>query len=306
MSFTDREEGGNTRGFDELSYLYTYVDTSESLSATKHLLAFFDVSSWVELYCAPYHGPYILRTYYRTTPSLSMPNGVVGSFSYFDFSTSVNLNTWFEGQSCHGIRFQYHKTNGKGLQLDMRATDGGYAEAFCLYEFPENLVYTPYVSFRIGVEMPEGVVDTQLYEVVLTSGTGRTSIVASSVVQAGQTVTLVLDLSEYVRSNMTDYWKIGVRPLGEAGGACSLLIYDVVGYSTEYNSEDLATLIKEERLRIRNLEIEDDENDNTNEQIWMFVGIVVVILLVGVVVFIFLRSNDEKERKEESEEDSST
>ncbi len=303
VSFTEQEDLGQMRGFDELSYLYTYVDTEKGFFESRRLLNYFDIDSWTELHCSPYQGPYAFQTRYGTTPLFSMPQGVKGSFSYFDFSTSVNLNTWFVGNACNGIRFNYHKSGGKALQMEMQAADGGYAEAFCLYEYPENFVYTPYVAFRVGVESVERTTSSQLYEVMLTSGTGRTSIVGTAAVPAGETVTLVLDLSEYIGTHMSDYWKISVRPLGEEDGAYSLWVYDIVGLSTEWSSEELEDLIEAERLRIRNLGDHDDDSDKKNERIWTYVGIAVVIIMMGIGIFIFMRPTDENGRKARDEQE---
>ena len=298
VSFTEREALGYNRDFDVLAHLYTYVDTEDGFDVCRPLLEFFDFNSWVKIHCAPYNGPYTLYTRYRTMPSLHAPNGVQGSFMYFDFSTSVNLNTWFVGNACDGIRLNYHKSGGKALEMKMTADNGGVSEAFCLYEYPENLVYTPYVAFRVGVDAADGMtLGTQLYEIVLSTGTGRTSIVGSAVAYAGETVTLVLDLSAYVGNHMSEYLKIGVRPLNGQNGDYSLWIYDIVGLSTEWSSEELEDLIAAERLRIRNLSNDDDEIDKKNERLWTIVGILVVMVMVGIGLFIFLRPTDEHGRK---------
>ncbi len=302
VSFSDSETSGNTRGFGELKHLYTYIDTAEGFSVAEPLLKYFDIESWAELHTSPYNGPYTLRTHYRTVPLLSAPQNAKGSFSYFDFSTSANLNTWFVGNACRGIRFNYHKSGGKALQIELQTVENEYAEALCLYEYPENFVYTPYVAFRVEVEASERAVSGALYEIVLTSGTGRTSIVASSAVTAGESTTLVLDLSEYVGAHMSDYWKIGVRPLGEQDGTYSLWVYDIVGFSTEYTSEELGDLIETERLRIRNLGNSDDGNDKDRVRPWMYVAVAVVIVMIGIVVFLLLRPTDENAHKESSDE----
>ncbi len=303
VSFAEREQNGDTYGFSELSHLYTYVDTADSLSVTKPLLSYFDVDSWGDLHCAPYDGSYTLRTLYRTVPSLSLPEDVKGSFSYFDFSTSVNLNTWFFGNACKSIRLNYHTFGGKALKMEMAATEHGYAEAFCLYEYPENLVYTPYIAFRVGIESQGTSNAEQLYEITLTSGTGRTRVVATTALKAGQTDTLVLDLSAYSSEHMSDYWKIGVRPLDGDRSDYSLWIYDIVGYSTEWRSEELSDMIEAERLRIRDLGHSDDDVGSGYERLWMVIGIVAVILMIGVGVFIFLRPNEENPHEERSEND---
>ena len=302
VSFSDLEKVGATRGWGDLKHLLTYIDTAEGFSTAEPLLKYFDIRSWVELHPSPYNGSYTLRTQYRTEPLSGTPQNVQGSFSYFDFSTSANLNTWFVGNACQGIRFNYHKLRGKALQIEMQSTKDGYAEAFCLYDYPENFVYTPYVAFRVEVEAAERAASAPLYEIVLTSGTGRTSIVASSAVTAGESATIVLDLSKYVSLHMSDYWKIGVRPLGEQDGAYSLWIYDVVGFSTEHSSEDLEDLIEAERMRIRNLGIHDDDQNNNGVRPWMYVVVVAVLLLVGVVLFLLLRSSNEHDPKEASDE----
>lgn len=298
VSFTERERQGNKTGFSELSHLYTYIDTDESASVTKNLLSYFDGDSWETVCDLPYDGSYVLRTLYRTTPSFDLPAETMGSFSYFDFSTSVNLSTWFMGHSCNGIRLNYHGAGGKALQMDMLPTNGEYAEVFCLYEYPENLIYTPYIAFRVGIESKgEGASDA-LYEITITSGSGRTSAVASTSVQTGGIHTIVLDLSAFSETNMSDYWRISVRPLDDRTSEYALWLYDVIGYSTEYDTDELSDLIESERLRIRNLENPTDENDDSGANLWMMIGVVGIVLLLGIFVFILLRVKDENRQEE--------
>ncbi len=303
VSFTEQERQGNTRGFDSLSHLYTYVDTYESSSVTKNILRYFAMNAWSELSVTPYDGSYAMRALYHTTPSRTLPSNVKGSFSYFDFSTSVNLNSWFFGNACRGIRLNYHESGGKALQMEMSASVHGYAEAFCLYEYPENLVYTPYVAFRVGIDAQEKSSAARLYEIMITSGTGRTCIVAKTSLPAGEMATLTLDLSSYSSANMSDYWRISVRPLDGESGDYSLWIYDIVGYSTEWSSEELREQIEAERLRIRNLDHPDDGTGGGYERLWIVVGIVGVALMIGIGIFILLRPHDDGGREEGSPND---
>ncbi len=304
ISFADSERMGNTKGFSDISYLYTYIDTAESESVTKNLLPYFAIDSWGAISTSPYDGPHTLRTLHRTVPMASLPSNIKGSFSYFDFSTSVNLNTWFAGNACKGIRLNYHSSGTKALQMDMTATDGAYAEAFCLYEYPENLIYTPYVAFRVAVEeKAERSQDSSLYEISITSGTGRTSVVAAASMRAGESQTIVLDLSDYVKDHMSNYWRISVRPLDGDNHEYSLWISDIVGYSIEYSSTTLEELITEERLRIRNLNHPNDDDNRSEETVWMIVGIAVIVAMLGIGVFILLRMNDEGGHEENKEKD---
>lgn len=300
VSFAEREQGGNYRGFSELSHVYTYVDTSESLLVTKNLLSYFHASSWLSIGEISYEGEYVFRTLYQTIPLLRVPDHVKGSFSYFDFSTSVNLNTWFFGNACQDIRLDYHASGGKALKMEMVGSDG-YAEAFCLYEYPENFIYTPYVAFRVCVE-PSEKTSAELYEVLITSGTGRTSIVGAAAISAGGTHTLVLDLSNYISANMSDYWRIAVRPLDGECREYSLWIYDVVGYSTEWSDAELKEKIETERRRIRELENDDDEDGSGYERLWTIIGIIAVVLMIGIGIFIFMYTNNDSDYRAEREE----
>lgn len=302
VSFADCERAGRMNGFSDISHVFTYIDTADSESVAQKLLSYFAVDSWDAILCAPYDGPYAMRALYRTVPSMHVPDSAKGSFSYFDFSTSVNLNTWFAGEACRGIRLSYDTSGTKALQMDMSAVDGAYAEAFCLYEYSENLIYTPYVAFRACIEEKGAESSASLYEITIISGTGRTSVVSSASLQAGETETIVLDLSEYVSKSMSDYWRISVRPLDGTQGEYSLWIYDIVGYSTEYEQVTLEELIAAERLRIRNQEHANDDDDGNRETVLMVVGIVGVVAMIGIGVFILLRMNDEDEQVENEEE----
>ena len=92
---------------------------------------------------------------------------------------------------------------------------------------------------------------------------------------------------------MADYIKISVRKLTGGDEGYSLALSSVVGYSSEYLSEELEELISEERLRIRDSLDESEEDNNGGKNTVMIVaGVAIVVAFIGVGIFMCFR-NDE-------------
>ena len=299
VSFDSQERAGLPDGYGDLSHIYTYIDTAQSETVTETVRSYLGISSWSEIRLKAYSGNDTLRALYENPCLFALPQTMKGSFAYFDFTTSVNLSTWFEGNACQGIRLDYSSLGGKALQMNMTAKDGtSYAEAFCLYEYPENFIYTPYLAIRLSITSKDAENKSELYEVCVTAGTGKDRLVSKNTVSADQMGTLVVDMSAYNASHMADYLKISVRPLNGKNADFSLWIYDIVGYSAELSSEELKTKIEEERRRIRNLGNEEDDNDGIGERLWTLIGIAIFVVVIGIGVFVFIRQRDDEKRED--------
>ena len=118
----------------------------------------------------------------------------------------------------------------------------------------------------------------------------------SCIVRCGDIHSVWLDMSEYNASNMADYVRISTRSITGTTSEYSLLVYDICGYSTEKNSDELQVLINEERARIRQQYItEDTVNEDNKLYHIVFVILIIAILAIGV-LFVFLRKDEDEKR----------
>ena len=298
VSFYDREEMGDDDGFSALSHLYTYIDTASCDRETEYLRNALGISSWQELYGDGYTGEVVLRDLYEVRATTELPTSVRGKFAFADFSEAVKTEGWFEGFGCDASRLSYGQNGSRALQSELSPHTDNPAEIFWLYDYPENLIYTPYMAFRLFLE-DEG--QSALYELTVTFGEGKDRHVSSVALRSGEESLVVLDLSAYNQAHMAKYCKISVRPLDEAEGQVSLWLYDVYGYSTDLDDDTLASNIAQERARIRNLS-HSDSDDSTDDLLWTIVGIVVLILIIGVGIFIGVRSREDTAKDQDGDE----
>ncbi len=298
VSFYDREVLGDDDGFSALNHLFTYIDTAWCDRETEYLRNAFGISSWQELYGNSYAGPVVLRDLYENRATTELPTSVKGKFAFADFSAAVKTEGWFAGFGCEAIRLTYGQNGSRALQTELSIGTDNPAEVFWLYDYPENLIYTPYMVFELFLESEER---GALYELTVTFGEGKDRQVSSVALRSGEESLVVLDLSSYNQAHMAQFCKISVRSLEGTQENVSLWLYDIYGYSTELDDDTLAEKIEQERARIRNLS-QSDENNDWKDQLWMIVGIGVLVVAIGVGVFVCIRSGDDSAKERDGDE----
>ena len=236
-------------------------------------------------------------------PIQGLRDYMLGSFTYFDFMYNANMSIWKPGNFCDSVRFDTSKLLGRALKAhftEAKRSPSEYAEFFCDYDYPENFVFTPYVSYLLCIEedTPREGVDP-LYEVRITLGSDVDMIETSAICRAGEAKEIFFDISAFSELAMAENIKISVRALTalEEGKGYSLYLSTLKGYSTEHTDNELSALIAEERLRIRN-EINSDGSDTAGRKnLARIAGAVVIVAVVGVGVVMFLRKDDEQEKE---------
>ncbi|MBO5938571.1 MAG: hypothetical protein J6Q82_03625 [Clostridia bacterium] len=286
----------------DLVQILRYIDTSKSEEITAPLLSSFGKQSWEEVLLIESLSIPRVREVYRISPNFSEPSSYQGSFDYFDFSAG-SIGDWFAGIGCKRLRLDLLDDSIRGIRSVMSNNHGlGASELLCLYEFPENFVYTPYLKITMELTDTGASADT-LYEITVSLGNDRAMILAEQFVSAGERCEIWLDLRELDAEDlMAEYIKIGAEPVEGEAEEFSLWFLGLTGYSEDYSSEELSELIDAERLRIRNQNADENEDDGMMSALWLAFGILLLIsvLVLGIVLF-FRRKDeeisDEKEQK---------
>ncbi len=296
-------EGAKQNGLSHIERILRYIDTKDSSKVTERLLSYFNCQSWDAVVAGISSKNLSGKICYRSD-YLPVNVSFKGSFSYFDF-LSGDVSEWFAGVGCGQITSVYDANGTRALQAaSSAATTTDYTELLCLYEYNENLTYTPYMKVRLALE--DGSKSAAvMYQVVITVGNDTCTITSENAVRGGEIHELWLDMREYNASGMANYWKISVRALTEGTEKYSLLIYDAVGYSQEHTSEELKNLIEAERLRIRNQSAESDGEDGNDGLIWIIFGVLVAITGLGAGLFMVF-SPKRREDAEELDDDHSS
>lgn len=286
----------STEQLDELSHLMRYVDTRRADSVTAPLLEYFGAESWASVVGSEIKVNTIQTLYECGELSGVQSGDYKSSFTYYEFSDYNVFHNTHKGQGCGSIYSTHDSKGSRALQMSagaMRVNEA--AEITYLLDYSESFLYTPVISLRLGVEETGG---GGLYEVVLTLGEGRERVRCRAVIEVGSEQRVFFDVSDFALSHTADYMKISIRPLVSDADNCTLWLYDLCGYSDEYTSEELDTLIKTQREDLRN----PPQSDPNRIYRTVLISVCIVFVLVAVSVGLFmLFRRDEHSDKENKE-----
>ena len=285
----DLSGASSTDALMDLSYLMKYIDTADSLEVTKNLAALLGRGSWSEIVSASVIATYGVRKVYDLPAELNSGKSYRGEFAYFDFSTSNLIERWYTGLDCKSLKIDYKAEGEKSLRADLLLKDTkSYSELLYIYEYPENMIYTPYVRVRFHIS---DAAEDSLYEVKLSFAYSGGRAESSVIVSGDEVSEVAVNLSQYVISHSTESLRISVRSLDGAAAECSLWIYDIYGCSEDYTSDRLADLISLERDKIRSID-EEAEDLELFGSIALALGIVIVTGAIGFGLFASFRRED--------------
>ncbi len=297
VSFSCCEEKGLYR-LKELKQILRYIDTEESLAVTTPLLPYFGLDSWDCVIEGATSKNYAIRSEFSGDLSFDAQEDYTGKFSYLDFSNG-DIDQWFPGSSCSGLKIDYGNDGTRVLKGTTHSSDfESFGEFLCLYEFPERFTHTPYLRFRMELTDVSATSDRN-YHVMITVGNQQNRIVTQYVAKKDVLENIMMDVSELPDNQAVTYIKISIRPLGGSAGGndeITVRLYDVVGYSNQYTSQELSSMIEEDRLSIRNMTKSSDTDHG--EQMWWILGIVLLGIAIVIGIFVCFRNDDESESDE--------
>lgn len=301
VSFSEEEQQS---ALTDLATVFRYIDTAQGNNVTAPLLKYFNSTSWNTLLATDILLSTNVRKFHRIRPNPPISNTFLGSFEYFDFS-SGSVGDWFAGANCQKVRTDFLSGGVRGVRGTMvNAGMGTMSEMLCLYEFPENFIYTPYLKLTLELN-DDSSASNAFYEVNVSLGNHTSTILCEQTARSGEKIELLLDLTNVPKEElMTNYIKISSSMIDGTAEKFSIGIVGLTGYSAEYTSEELSELIEAERLRIRNQNAENEENDEQQVLLWIIFGGLLLISVVIVAVVFFIKRNDEEAiPKKENEND---
>lgn len=312
ISFEAPESAGNYSAQDEISNIMKYIDTSLCFDVTAPQLELLGVSSWYSIISNMYSGKFDMRRIMQPEIYNELPEGILGSYVYYDFMYYTDLSLWSAGNFCDSLKIDHSKVSGRSLRAHFTPnlrTPTEYSEFFCDYDYPENYVFTPYLSICFSIDEDEvkraddtgetqsqSVAKKPLYEVKITMGSAQTVSELSVVCASGEKNEVIFNMAEFSTDSMAEYIKVSVRALdgSDAAKGYTFSLASITGHSTVYTAGELSGLISNERLRIRDLYGNEDESTKQEKNSWMImIGTGVTVLVIGVGVFMCFRREDE-------------
>ncbi len=281
--------------YRDLATVIRHIDTDDALQTLEPLCKYFGADKWDEILQSTPNLP-VLHKIFEVNMSTAAPTNTVGEFQYMDFSASTVYPLIHEGHNCEYLRSDYDKNGNRILRVGSgKLTKGDSVELMGIFEYSESYIYTPTLSFEIGVEDTQATEDA-IYEITAIVGTSNARLTAIGTLKNGETKYLYFKISRFAAVCEADYIRISVRCLTEESNALSLLLGDIIGYSNQYNSETLSELIKNKRQQIRDQGTDEDTAFDYT-MIITIISIAAVAIVLAVILLIPLKRNDEADRE---------
>jgi hypothetical protein len=298
VSFENIEENGEYDYFPLISEIVKKIDTKDSFSVTKPQLRYLNANSWYEVISDMYGGNFDLYERFNLNVIKDLPQSMLGSYAYVDFSYQTDISSWFGGSYCDNLKIDYSSVSGRSLKAHFSGDSlapGEYSELYCAYEYHENFVYTPYLFLNFSIEN-----DIQsknaLYEVSITFASGDAVAESSIVCSPYEDIEFIIDFNEHIDKCRIEYIVIGVKCLSGTEGGYTLCFSSLDGYSDKYVSDELSNLIAEERLRIQNMLKDSMSSDAKRVNTVLLIGgIAAVVFVMGVGIFMCFKRDESEE-----------
>ena len=291
-SFTVDLSGDAKINYSDLEKVFCDIDTSEKARTIDQYASCFGADSWEEIIDSSVDIP-TLRTVVKQQFYKEAPNGIKGEFCYMSFSSSLVFETMTTGQNCISSMVDYDPDGMRVLRVTSDAMEvGEYMETVGVFEYPESYIYTDTLSLKIALDSTD---ENAIYEIMLTLGNLDKRINVTGTLCSGESAVMYFDVKEFSDISNANYIKISARCLtGETKGI-SLLLHDVTGYSTEYDSETLEKMIYELRQSLRG-QADEEESEFNKTMIITIITVVICLIAVGIGLFMVFRREEDSSR----------
>ena len=291
VEFSSKAE--NEVNFSDLFFVIKNIDSESSFDTTKSLLDFFGKNNWFEVIKKNDIPTFSQKKHYTAETLSQLPKNIKGKFSYFDFSQTFLTDGWLNGAGSGNLKIDYLPTGEKALTSDFSVSNNDFCDLIYLYEYSENISYTPYISFNIEIISEQL---SPLYEIKFLFDSENATFESNTVIKGNQLTEIVLNMSKAKDFSLLNGVKISVRTLDDTVDSCTLSIGNIIGYSKKYNSKELTSLIEKERDKQKNNNLSDDYN------LWFKIASVTIIILIsailGFVLILILQKNSRSRRKD--------
>lgn len=275
----------------DIEKVFCDIDTDEKNDIINIYSSYLGEESWDDIIENRADLP-TLRTVLKKNFSKEKPEGIMGEFCYTNFSSSSIFEAMTQGQNCISLTSDYNSTGERILRVTSGAMSAGeYMETVGYFECPESYIYTNTLSFKVELD-DNSDNKNAVYEIMLTLGSGNKRINVSGTLCPTESEVMYFDIGEFSDISNADYVKVSARCLTGDTQGFSLLLHDITGYSNEYTSEELKTLIDELRLKMQGIEDEDDNSFNKTIVITT-ITVVVSLIAVGIGLFMVFKRDEE-------------
>lgn len=244
-----------TPEFDVIRHerMLKYIDTSNSLSETAEYARYFspDAENWVDILGNEHIDSLLISRSVTEAEILNYKPNVIGEASIFNIDGKENTDGWTAAESCISLETS-DLLDRKNLLIAKLKSQSNYASwrgISNIFSYSRDFSPFSYISMNIQLaQMPESAESAEIL-IMIYSGNNYTS--ASATIKSGEWNRISISLESFEYSKNTDKIKIFVRGSGglEDIGNPTLIISDIQGLSSEFDSKYLSSHINHERTK---------------------------------------------------------
>lgn len=291
VEFSSKAE--NRKNLSDLIFIIKNIDSDNSHQVTQDLIKFFGENEWTDVLKEDNASTSNQKKHYVAEVLTKTPKNIKGKFNYFDFSNVYLTDGWISGAGNSNIKIDYLSTGEKALTSDFSVSNNDFCDLIYIYEYPENISYTPYISFDIEI-ISEKLY--QLYEIKFIFNSDDATFESNTVIKSNQPTEIILNMTQAKEFSLLKSVKISIRSLDDSADSCALSISKIKGYSKNYTNKELTSLIEKERDKQKHNAL------NEEYELWFKITVVLVIILIFAIlgfIFIFIiQKNSRAKRKD--------
>ncbi len=238
---------------EKVSDALKYVDSNLYSTAidTNLLLEYFGITDWENEIAGFSMSELTTQNMRNASLEKTPPKNVLGTYDYFDFSSSNGMTGWYEGSGCLGIAAG-KSSFSKGLMAKFKSDGHSIDFVAHNYKYSESFKYTDIISVEFSFE---GAEDAEYSVYIILGGEDFCFEFSADEFVGGKKHTVYLDVENMTESSEVEYIRIGA--VSDSDEEYRMYLYSVKAESFLYDDKEFAELIDSERERLKTSSEED-------------------------------------------------
>lgn len=231
----------------EISDALKYVDSNLYSNAidTNLLLEYFGIADWENEIAGFSMSELTTQNMRNVSVEKTPPKNVLGTYDYFDFSSSSGMTGWYEGSGCLGIAAG-KSSFSKGLMAKFKSDGDSIDFVAHNYKYSESFKYTDIISVEFSFE---GAEDAEYSIYIILGGADFCFEFSADELVGNKKHTVYLDVENMTESSEVEYIRIGA--ISNRDEEYRMYLYSVKAESFLYDDKEFAELIDSERERLK-------------------------------------------------------
>lgn len=292
VSFTERELSDETYFVDDglVGYIrYIDVNGADERYGADNVLAYLGLTAWDGVISEARRREFASNTIKSNRLLKDEPQGVTGTYVYFDFVSTVGLNGWYPGTGCSSVSLDRDEF-GTALvaKLDgVASSPTEYGFAAYGYTHGESFRYTDAVAIEFSIDDNASGSGGEYELLVTLGGDGFVNEYSSDGFVSGQKYTVYVDVSSMDSDSVAQYMRICSKHTTGEDSPYELNVYSIKALSVKYGDADLEANIVAERERMMDKGLSGSEDFDPAATV--VIGSVLALTALAVIIITIRR-----------------